>query len=170
MKKLDAKQLIFVKKCIGAGCVFVCLLLMLFKVFNYTSSSTIANGEAITWSEGFSLYNFLFNGDLFVLEYNVNYLREVFVYSHVIMWIGFILLVLALGISIYGIFNKKNIFSKIGSITLLAVMALFITISFDSHRVSSITVKYISVFNVFYIMALIVSVIGAFSTLTIKDK
>ena len=171
MKKLTNKQLILIKKCVGVGCAVVCMILMLFNAINYISSSTLGGGnDSITWDDGVSLYGFLFNKDLVVLDSKVEYLQAIFNFSYVIMWISFVLLILALCVSIYGIFCKKNIFSKIGSITLLVAMALLMTISFNSHRVSDITVKYISVFSIFYIIALIVSVVGAFSTLTIKDK
>jgi len=170
MKNLTNKQLVLIKKCIGAGCALICLLLMFFKVFNYTSSSSVLNGDAITWSKGVSLYSFLFNGDLVVLDSPVSYLREMFGYSHVIMWISFVISLLSLGVLVFGIFSKKNLFSKIGSIALVVAMALFITISFDSQPIGDITVKYLSIFTPFYIISLIISVIGLFSTLTLKDK
>ena len=170
MKKFTNKQLVLVKKCIGVGCALVCLLLMFLNVFKYTSSSSLSSGSDITWGKGVSLYSFLFNGDLFVLDTTVLYLRDMFVYSYVVMWISFVLSLLSLIILVYGVFSKKNLFSKIGSIVLVVALGLFITISFDSQVVSSITIKYLNVFTPVYIISVIISVLGLLSTVTLKDK
>lgn len=169
MDNLTKKQLIFIKKCIGAGCAFLCLVLMLFAGFKYVSSSQITSGDSITWDDSFSIYSMLFNGDKVVLDSQIKYLRELFDFSYVIMWISFVLMVISFGILIYGIFSKKNLVSKIGSIVLVASFAILILVSFDDFKIGR-TVRYLSIFNPAYLICLSLSFVGLFSTLTIKDK
>lgn len=170
MKNLSNKQLLLIRKCIGVGCAVVCLFLMFLNMFKYTSSTSLSSGnDAVTWSEGISLYNFLFNGDKVVLYDSVEYLREIFAFSHVIMWISFIASVLALGALIYGAFSKKILFSKIGSIGLVCAIGILILISFDSYSIVR-TTKYLSIFTPVYLISLVISIIGLFSIVTISDN
>ena len=170
MKNLSDKKLVLIKKCIVVGCAGICLLLMLLNTFKYTSSSSLSGGgDSITWSDSFSLYDFLFNGNLTVLDSKVTYLRELFSFSYVVMWISFILSPIALLILSYGIFNKKNLFSKVGSIIIVVSTALLILISFDTHSLGR-TTKYLTVFTPFYLIALSLSVISLVTVLSIKEE
>lgn len=170
MKKLTNKQIILAKKSVGAGCALLCIVFALLNVFTYTSSSEMFNGtEYLTWSEGFSMFNFLFNGDSTVLETNVSYIRKMFGFSYVIVWISFVLQIISLGILVYGIFSKKNLFSKVGSVVLLVSYVILILVSFDTYSLGK-TVKYLSVFNLVYFVELLLCGFSVFCTYTIKGK
>jgi len=170
MKNLSNKQLITIKKCIALGCAVICLLLMLFKGIEYTSSSKLSSGsDPISWSDTISLYSILFNKDAMVLENNVGYVREVLTFSYIVMWISFVLSIISLGILVYGIFSKKSLFSKIGSTIFVSSFIMLVLVNFDNYEIG-ITTKYLSVSTPFYLIALLVSIVGLFSTFTIKDK
>lgn len=169
MKKLSNQKLLLLKKVVGAACALLCLLFMLFNVFNYTSSTSLASGENLTWSEGFSMINFLFNGKKDVLETTISILREVFSFSFVIVWVSFVLQIVALGILIYGIFNRKSLFSKIGSITLVVSLALLILVSFETYSLGK-TVRYLSIFTPFYFISLAISIVGLIGIFNIKNR
>ena len=85
------------------------------------------------------------------------------------MWISFVASCVALVLLIYGVFDKKNLFSKIGSISLVFSYAILILLSFDSYSFSR-TTKYLSIFTPAYFAVLVISVISLFSTITIKEK
>lgn len=170
MKNFTNKQLVLIKKCISAGCALLCVLFMLFNLFTYTSSTEMLSGtEYLTWTDGFSMFSFLFNGKQRVLETNITLIREIFSFSYVVVWISFILQILSLGILIYGIFSKKSLFSKIGSVSLLASYAILILISFDTYSLGR-TIRYLSVFNLFYFLELVLCGMSVFSSFTIKTK
>ena len=144
MKNMSKEQLILIKRGIGTGCALVCLLLMLFNVFTYTSSTAVLSGGDVTWDEGVSLYTMLFNGDSIVVYDKVSYIREILVFSQVIMWIGFIGMIGSFCIGAYGIFTKKNLFSKIASISLISSLAILLLINFDVEKAVN-TSKYLTV-------------------------
>lgn len=169
MKNLTKEQLLFIRKCIGAGCIFVCLLLMFLHVFSYTSSSSLKSGGDVTWSDGISLYSFLFSTDLLVVYDKIEYIREFLVFSNVVMWVSFVAMVAALGVSIYGIFSKNILFSKIASIGLMAALGILLFVIFDIEKISN-TTKYLSVLTPSYLLVLAVGGLGLFSTITIKNK
>lgn len=170
MRNLTNKQLVLIKKCIAAGCALLCTVFILLNIFTYTSSTEMFDGtEYLTWSDGFSMFNFLFNGKANVLDNNVYFIREMFGFSYVIIWISFILLIISLGILIYGIFNKKSLFSKIGSMSLLVSFSILILVNFNTVSLGK-TVIYLSVFNVFYLIQVLLCGISVFSTFTIKEK
>ena len=143
--------------------------LFFLNVFKYTSSSSVISGGNVTWDEGVSLYNFLFNGDLLVVYDKIEYIREILPFSCVIMWISFIGMLVSLGISIFGIFHKKGWFSKIGNIILMICLSILILISFEVETVVN-TSKYLSVITPGYFICLVVGGLGVFSTITLKNK
>lgn len=170
MKNLTNKQLILIKKCISTGCCLLCLVFMLLNIFTYTSSTEMFNGtEYLTWNDGFSMFNFLFNGNVTVLETNVSFIREMFSFSFVIVWISFVLQIVSLGILVYGIFSKKILFSKIGSTCLLVSYIILILVSFDTYTLGK-TVRYLSIFNIFYLIELLFCGISMFCAFTVKEK
>ena len=88
----NASQLAIIKKLIALGCSLLCVLLLFTKMLKYTATTTLIGGsDSITMSGGFSLFNFLFNGDLNVMDTKIKFLREMFSFSHVVMWISFCL-------------------------------------------------------------------------------
>lgn len=169
MKNMSKEQLILIKKGIGAGCALLCLLLMLFNVFTYTSSTSVLSGGDVTWDDGVSLYTMLFNGDSIVVYDKVSYIREILVFSQVVMWISFIGMVGSFCVGAYGVFTKKNLFSKIASISLISSIGILLLINFDVEKIAN-TSKYLSVLTPFYFICLLVAGLGLLSTLTIKDK
>ena len=156
MKNMSKEQLILIKKGIGAGCILVCLLLMLFNVFTYTSSTSVMSGGDVTWNEGVSLYTMLFSGDSIVVYDKVEYIREILTFSCVIMWISFIGMIGAFCLGAYGIFCKRNLFSKIASIVLISSLGILLLVNFGVERVAN-TSKYLSVLTPFYFVCLILS-------------
>lgn len=170
MKNLSNKQLVLMKKCVAAGCALLCMVFMLFNVFTFTSSTTFSNGEDVySESGGFSMFGFLLGNESTSLGMSFSVLRELFSFSYVIVWISFVLQVIALGILIYGVFSKKSWLSKIGSICLLVSYGILILVSFDTYPLGR-TVKYLSIFNVWYFIEIMLCSISAFSTFTIKEK
>lgn len=170
MKNLSNKQIILIKKCVAAGCALLCMILMLFNILSYTSSTEIANsGEHLTWKDDFSVFSFLFNAKVDVLETNISVLRNLFPFSYVIVWVSYIVQTISFYILVYGIFNVKNLFSRIGAISLLSSIGLLLLVSFDVDILGK-TIRYLSVFTPFYFIALIISVIGLISVLNIKNK
>ena len=92
-----------------------------------------------------------------------------FGFSYVVMWISFVLQIVSLGFLVYGIFSKKSLFSKIGSVSLLLSYAILILVSFDTYSLGK-TIKYLSVFNVLYLIELLLCGISMFFAFTIKGK
>ena len=169
MKKMTNNKVIFLKRNVGVICGLLCLILMFFNVFNYISSTEIiSRGENLIWSDGFSMFNFLFNDKLDVLETNVSLLRKMFPFAHVIVWISYIAQLISFSILIHGAVSKKNLFSKIGAISLVSSVTMLILVSFDVYSLGR-TVRYISIFTPFYFIALAISVIGLIAILNIKS-
>ena len=91
MKILSKEKNVLIRKLIGLGSAIFCLVLMFLKFINYTSISEVTNSNSIIWDDGISLFSLLFSDKAEVLATPVSYLREIFVYGNVIMWISFIL-------------------------------------------------------------------------------
>ena len=169
MKKFSNHELVVIKKLIGLGSAFLCLLMMLFNFIEYTSSSSLLSGGTITESEGVSLINFLFNKNHEVFDGNVEILRDVFGYSYVVMWIVFILSIVSVILLAIGFFMKQGMISKIGSSVSLGTVVLLMTLTFNRYSIGS-TVRYLDVFTWIYGIIVIISGIGFVSTITLKDK
>ena len=169
MKNLSKEKIIFIRKLIGLGSAVLCLLLMLFKFINYTSMSEVTNSSSIVWDEGISLFSFLFSDKAEVLAVPASRLREIFAYSNVVMWIVFILVCISIVILGSGLFFKKNLVSKIGSIILVSAHVLLFTVSFDRYSIGN-TVAYLDVFTLGFWLMVIISVVGLYSTVTLKDN
>ena len=170
MKNLSNKQLVLIKKSVGCICGLLCLIFMFLNVFKYTSSTSIYGGEDnLTWREGVSVFSFLFTGNKEVLETNVSVLREILSFSYVVTWISFVVQGVSFGVLIYGVFSKKSLFSKIGSVALLVGVVLLLLVNFNVHELGK-TIRYLSTFNVIYFICVVLSVLGLFSTFTVKDK
>lgn len=170
MKNLSNKQLILIKKCVAVSCAVLCIIFMLFNIFTFTSRTTLSNGEDfISVSRGFSMFGFLFGNESASLGMNFSIVRDFFGFSYVMVWISFVSQIISLGILIYGVFSKKSLFSKIGSVSLLVSYAILISISFDTYSLGR-TVKYLSIFNLYYLVELLLCLCSVFSTFTIKEK
>ena len=169
MKNLSNEKLILIKKSIGLGCSILCGLLMFLNFITYTSSSSLASGSSITWDDKVSLFNFLFNGDLIVLDARVNVLRDVFTFSYVVMWISFILCLVSVVILTVGVFINKSFFSKLGSSLLLGGLLILSVISFDKYKIGN-TIRHLNVFGLGYIFIILVSIVGLSCTFTLDDK
>ena len=104
MKILSKEKTVLIRKLIGLGSAILCLLLMFFEFINYTSMSEVTNSSSIVWDDGMSLFSFLFSNKTEVLSIPVSRLREIFVYSNVIMWISFVLVCISIVILSCGIF------------------------------------------------------------------
>lgn len=169
MKILSKEKNVLIRKLIGLGSAILCLLLMFFKFINYTSMSEVTNSSSIVWDDGMSLFSFLFSNKTEVLSIPVSRLREIFVYSNVIMWISFVLVCISIVILSGGIFLKKNIISKVGSLVLVSAIVLLFTISFDRYSIGN-TVAYLDLFTVGFWFMAIISAIGLYSTSTLKDS
>ena len=163
------EKIILIRKLIGLGSAVLCLLLMFFKFINYTSMSEVTNSSSIVWDEGISLFSFLFSSKVEVLAIPVFRLREIFAYSNVIMWISFVLVCISIVIASSGIFFKKNIISKVGSIVLVSALVLMFTISFDRYTIGN-TVAYLDIFTLGFWLMTIISAVGLYSTITLKDS
>ena len=170
MKKFKKKNMILIKKCIGlAGSVF-CLFLMMFNFIKYTSSTTLISGSDITFYSNVSLTKFLFNGEYAVFDGNINILRDVFGYSHVLLWIVFILSIISIVTLVCGIFVKKSLISKIGSCVSLGSVLLLLTLAFDRYSYGNNTVRYLDIFTLIYGLMILFSVLGFISVITLEDK
>ena len=169
MKNLDTKKLILIKKLIGLGCGVLSLLLMFLNFIKYTSSSSIKSGSAITWHDQTSLFTFLFNGKSALLDSKVYILRDIFSFSHVVMWVSFIICLISIAILIVGVFSKKGLISKIGSYALSTSILLLIIIRFKPYT-SGNTIKYLDCFTPIYLLILLISFVGLFATSTLEDK
>lgn len=169
MKNLNDEKIVLIRKLIGLGSAVLCFLLMFLKFINFTSTSTVNSSSSITWDEGFSLFNFLFNGKMEVLAMPITYLREIFGYSYVVMWIVFSLVLISICILTVGIFTKKNIVSKIGSCVLVSSLVLLFTISFDRYSIGN-TAMYLDMFTWGFWLIAIISAVGLYSTIMLKDK
>ena len=168
VKNLSKEKLILFKKLIGLGSAVLCLVLMFIRFIKYTSTSTTLSGSSITFDENLSLYEFLFNKDYIVFDGNVGILRDAFGYSHVIMWLVFILCLISVVTLTVGVFMKKSLFSKIGNCILLGAFIVLITMIFDKES-SANTVRYLNVFTWGYGLLVIASGLGFMSTITLKD-
>lgn len=169
MKILSKEKNVLIRKLIGLGSAILCLLLMFLKFINYTSISEVTNSNSIIWDDGISLFSLLFSDKAEVLATPVSYLREIFVYGNVIMWISFILVCISIIVLGGGIFFKKSIASKVGSIILVSSMVLLFTVSFDKYHIGN-TVMYLDVFTWGFWLMVIISAIGLYSTSTLKDS
>ena len=169
MKNLSDEKIILIRRLIGLGSAIICLLLMLLNFINFTSTSTVNSSSSITWDEGFSLFSFLFNGKMEVLAMPITYLREIFGYSYVVMWIVFSLVLTSICVLTVGLFMKKNIVSKIGSCVLVSAIVLLFTMSFDRYSIGNI-VMYLDMFTWGFWLIAIISAVGLYSTIMLKDK
>lgn len=169
MKNLSDEKIILIRRLIGLGSAIICLLLMLLNFINFTSTSTVNSSSSITWDEGFSLFSFLFNGKTEVLAMPITYLREIFGYSYVVMWIVFSLVLISICVLAVGIFMKKSIVSKIGSCFLVSAIVLLFTMSFDRYSIGN-TVMYLDMFTWGFWLIAIISAVGLYSTIMLKDK
>jgi len=158
----------FVRKIIGAGSGIVCLLMLFLKFISYTSTSTVSSDIEITWTDNISVFSFLFNKDYEVFDCRVEVLRDIFGFSYVIMWISFILILIGVVTLIVGVFVKKSLISKIGSIIVISSLLLLILIAFDVYK-SGITVRYLDVFTWAYPLSVFVGGFGVFNTIILKD-
>lgn len=165
--KINIKNDLY-KRIISLLCSGICLDLMALKVFKYNVTSSYRN-TIVSTGEGVSLYNFLFNKNLFLLDYKVGEIQNLLKFSYVIVWISFVLSVLSLIILIIGLILKKNLFCKIGSILLVSSMMILILTNFSS-KTSYITTRNLNVYTVAYLIALLVSIASLFSTLSLKKK
>lgn len=166
----NASQLAIIKKLIALGCSLLCALLLFTKMLKYTATTTLIGGsDSITMSGGFSLFNFLFNGDLNVMDTKIKFLREMFSFSHVVMWISFCLCMLSIIVLIAGFFAKKSVISKIGSITLTASVIVVAITSFNRFP-SGNTIRYIEFFTIPFVLAIILSFVALFVTFSIADN
>jgi hypothetical protein len=168
MKNMNKEKLILVKKLIGLGSAVLCLLLMLIKFIKYTSTSTLVSGGSLTWESNISLYSFLFNKDFEAFDGTISVLREAFEYSHVVMWISFILCLVSVAILTAGVFMKKGLLSKIGSFVLMGAIVILATLIFD-RETSANTVRYLNVFTIGYLLLIVTSGLGLMATVTIKE-
>ena len=169
MKKMKKNKLILVKKLIGLGSAVLCLLFMFIKFIKYTSTSTLISGGSLTWDSNISLYNFLFSEKHDVFDGSISIVREAFGYSHVVLWISFILCLASVAILTVGIFMKKGLISKIGSFVLMGAIVILATLIFD-REASANTVRYLNVFTLGYLLLIVTSGLGLMATVTIKDK
>ena len=169
MKKLSKEKLVLIKKLIGVGSGVLCILLMFINFITYTSSSSLASGSSITWDDKVSLFNFLFNGNLEVLDAKVSVLRDVFTFSYVVMWFSFVLCLVSVIVLVVGIFMKKSLISKVGSSMLLGAILLLTIISFNKYEVGN-TIRYLNVFGWSYVLITLISIVGMAATFTVKDK
>lgn len=169
MKSLSKEKLILIKKLIGLGSGILCILLMLVNFITYTSSSSLASGTSITWDDKVSLFSFLFNGDLEVLDAKVSVLRDVFTFSYVIMWVSFILCLVSIIVLTVGVFMKKSVISKIGNGLLLGAILILSFVSFNKYDAGN-TIRYLNVFGWGYIFIILISIVGIGSTFTLEDK
>ena len=96
MKTLDKKQVILIKKIVSFACIALTMLLFLIGTFNYVSTTAIMSGSNVTMQDSFSLYQFLFDSKQTILDSRVDLLRNVFSFSHILMWISFVLNIIAL--------------------------------------------------------------------------
>ena len=104
-----------------------------------------------------------------VLAMPITYLREIFGYSYVVMWIVFSLVLISICVLAVGIFMKKNIVSKIGSCFLVSAIVLLFTMSFDRYSIGN-TVMYLDMFTWGFWLIAIISAVGLYSTIMLKDK
>jgi hypothetical protein len=169
MRNISGDKLILIKKLVGLGSSILCLILMLLRFINYTSTSTLNSGSSITWDDGVSLFSFLFDEKYAVFDGTVAILREAFGYSYVIMWISFVLCLISIILLVVGVFIKKGIVSKIGSFMLVGAIILLFTIIFD-REVSGNTIRYLNIFSFGYVLIVLSCSIGTVSTITLKDK
>ena len=169
MKEISGIKLVLVKKLIGLGSAIVCFLLMLLKFVKYTSTSKLSSGSSITWDDGVSLFNFLFDKDYEVFDGNVTILRDAFGYSYVIMWVSFVLCLTSIILLTVGFFLKKGIVSKIGSFVLIGAIVLLFTVVFDKEC-SGNTVRYLNIFTLIYGLIVLIGVVGLAATITLNDK
>ncbi len=165
--KISVKDDLY-KKIISLLCSVICLALMSLKVFKYNVTSSYRD-TVVSTSEGVSLYNFLFNKNLFLLDYKVSEIQSLLKFSYVIVWISFILCILSLITLIIGLILKKNLFCKIGSILLVSSMIILMLTNFSS-KTSYITIRNLSVYTIVYLISLLISIASLFSTLSLKKK
>lgn len=110
-------------------------------------------------NDGVSLFAFLFNGDYEVLDSKVIFLRDIFNFSHIVMWTSFILLLISIVLLIAGLFLKHEIVSKIGSVLTAVSVSLLLVLFFDRFEYGK-TVKYLDVFNWMYGLLFGISFVG----------
>jgi len=169
MKNMSKEKLIFIKKLVGVGSAVLCLLMMMFNFIDYTSTSSIATGGDITWSDSFSLFSFLFNGNKEVIDCNISVLRDVFTFSYVIVWISAVLCLASIIISLVGVFSKKNIFSKMGGYISIVSALILILITFNRYSAGN-TIRYLDVFNWIYAIIIFVTILGTVCVVSIDEK
>lgn len=168
MKNLSKEKLVLIKKLIGLGSCVLCLIFLLIPFIKYTSTSTLASGGSITYDDGVSLYNFLFNKSYKVFDGNLGILRDAFSYSYVAGWIGFILSLCSLVLFVLGVFMKKGFLSKIGGYVLGTSIVVLATLIFD-REASGNTVRYLNVVTWGYGLLVVTGGLGVLATVTLKD-
>lgn len=169
MNKFDKKKLIFIKKLIGLSSCILCIALMAINFISYTSSSSLNNGDSVVLDDKFSLFSFLFNKNCIVLDSKVLFLRNIFKFSYVIMWISFILTLSSIVVAIIGIAAKKTVLSKIGNYILTFGVIILSLMFFDRYSIGN-TVKFLNIFTWQYGLIILVNLIGLYSTMTIYER
>lgn len=170
MNNLKNTQLITIKKLIAVGCAILCTLLMFTKMFRYTATTTFTSGsDSVTMSGEFSLVSFLFNENLAIMDSKVEFLREIFAFSYVIMWISFSLCVISLIVLIIGALLKKTLVSKIGGISLMVSIILNVLVSFNRYP-SGNTIRYIEFFTIPFVIAMLLGFIVLFLVFSIDNS
>ena len=147
MDRLKKVNIGLIKKVVALVSMIGCFLLMFTDFISYTSKTSISGGkDAVILSDGVSLFSFLFNGGKSVLDADVGRLRDMFGFSHILMWVVLILTIGSIALFIVGLCMKKNLFVKISSVIFFgAILGLFL-MSFDVYEVTK-TVKYLDVFT-----------------------
>ncbi len=147
-----------VKKGIALLCSVVTFIFFFLEMISVVFVSELAGKSD---SEGVKVSDLLFNSDY-------ESIRESFSTTTIVLWISFILVIVAMVLAILSFVMKKgSLFAKLGSLSLLVGLLLMFIINFDRVGGELLTTFYTNV-SVLYFVALVLSLVSVGVTFTLK--
>lgn len=166
-KKIKKDSMCLLKKGVTLAASVLVFIFMFLELLAVKSKGSLFGKESDVETEGVKFIDLLFHEDFEVI-------REELSTTTMILWVSFVLVILAIILSAISLIVKKkgSLFAKVGGVLLVVSMLVLFVVNSDKATLSVLGLAsaetWISNITVLYFVSLVLSVGGLVSALSLK--